>query len=372
MKLRTVVQNDIEELSEFLYEGFPSKSPAKWRLRFNSWWLKNPAMTPSIPWGWILEENDSKIVGFLGNIPFTYQIFGEKGLAVASTSWYVKSSVQGLNSIKLLLPFLKQKEFGLFLSTTPSNKVSRMQKPTGFTRIILPYNQIGYWYILDYYEFILQFFKKKIKSEIIIKFSSFITKPLIPLSHFHRRNNAKKWLNSNNIYNCTVCNKCDEQFTEFWKRNRKSDETTLFRDAETLNWLYFSDSVSDKRLVIKCIEQKSNDLVGYVVFDIHFIHDRFGKYLRLMDLYIPNINENIIMSLFSCLVKIANDQKISAILFWTQNEDMNKLMKKRMRIKKRLNFEYYYKFNIKQVEDLIKIPSHEFIASPIDPDRGIV
>ena len=50
---------------------------------FDLWWTSNPAYTPQIPRGWVL-ENDTTLVGFIGNIPVKFLVSGAGEIAAAS------------------------------------------------------------------------------------------------------------------------------------------------------------------------------------------------------------------------------------------------------------------------------------------------
>ena len=75
--LRDVEDRDLLPLAEFLPKGFAHTNPEFWLRRFDLWWTQNPAWTPQIPRGWVLDDG-TKLVGFIGNIPVTFLVRGEK------------------------------------------------------------------------------------------------------------------------------------------------------------------------------------------------------------------------------------------------------------------------------------------------------
>ncbi|SES77077.1 hypothetical protein SAMN04488587_0892 [Methanococcoides vulcani] len=116
-KIRTLEEKDFSELADFLREGLQIP-PEIWQLHFEMWWINNPWMDRSIPYGWVIEDEKSEIVGFLGNIPVKYQIKGRDDIAAAGTSLYVRPSVRGVNSLQPILAFARQKNIKLLLNTT--------------------------------------------------------------------------------------------------------------------------------------------------------------------------------------------------------------------------------------------------------------
>ena len=84
--LREVEDRDIQHLAALLPRGFAHTNREFWLRRFDLWWAKNPAWTPRIPRGWVLDDG-TNLVGFIGNIPVTFLVRGEKRVATASSSW---------------------------------------------------------------------------------------------------------------------------------------------------------------------------------------------------------------------------------------------------------------------------------------------
>ena len=374
IKIRNLEEKDIIKLAEFLPLGLPIKSADQWKNLFCMWWIDNPLMNPDFPRGWVLEKNGSEIIGFLGNIPVKFQINGTKGIAAAASSWYVKPEFQGFYSILLLLEFMKQKNVNLFLSTTPSEKVRKINLKLGFSTIELPFNNSEYWYIINHQKFIHFLLNKRIKSckllSIIIKIVSFSIEFILPIRGILKKKKEAKL--KNNEFDCSICTYCDDSFTELWENNKKENTTTLYRDAETLNWLYFSKAVKNKRYVLKCIQKENNKLVGYMVLDTTAQNKEDINNLQLMDVYIPDIKEEIVLSLISSSIDMAKKFDVGALKFWAINQEMEKILKKIIKIRRHKIYEYLYKLNKMDELETNEKKNHEFIPSRIDPDRGII
>ncbi|SES77056.1 hypothetical protein SAMN04488587_0891 [Methanococcoides vulcani] len=175
-----------------------------------------------------------------------------------------------------------------------------------------------------------------------------------------------------NHYKCSLCTDCDDSFTELWKNSRKENATTLCRDAETLKWLYFSKAVAEKRYVIKCIDTRNDKLVGYFVFDIA-CSEKDIKTMQLKDAYIPQFEEEIVLSLIAFSMDLAKIHNVAASVFWPIDQKMEEILKKLIKIKRKHKHAYLYNFVNEDDElDLEGHEDHEFIPSPIDPDRGVL
>jgi hypothetical protein len=139
---------------------------------------------------------------------------------------------------------------------------------------------------------------------------------------------------------------------------------------ENLNWIYFSKAVKEKRYVIKCERTESDELLGYMVYDMINLPNGDLGYLQLMDYFIPGADENIFFPLISFSVDLAKKINASALRFWTVDIEMFRLLKKLPMIRKKRLFQYFYKLDIKKLKDDEMNFSQYYIPSTIDPDRG--
>jgi hypothetical protein len=372
IRIRPVEEKDIDRLPEFLSEGFPNDSKELWKSRFSMWWKENPAMNSSIPGGWVLEKDGKEIVGFLGNIPVKYQINGKTGKAVASSSWYVRPEFQGIWSVKLMYAFLKQADADLFLNTTPMENVEKMMKQFGFSPLKLPFNGMEYWYVLDYDNiFDLITYKLSRSRKILLPLLKIISFKLKILSYLKRRYKKNpRPLPRQQDYECSLCTHCDDSFTELWEKNRDKNTTTLYREAVTLNWLYFSNAVRKKRYVIQCVHKPTKKLVGYFAYDLNDYRDLNVRVLKLKDAYVPKNNNQIISSFLLFSADLANDLSASGIRLWAANQTMGKILKKKIKIRRKFSLPFYYKLEKNLEMEIKNNKNHEFIPSPIDPNRG--
>ncbi|MEL4305926.1 GNAT family N-acetyltransferase [Methanococcoides sp. LMO-2] len=370
-KIRPLEEKDFPELADLLNEGLEI-DPEVWIRRFDMWWTSNPWMDESIPYGWVVENGNSGIVGFMGNIPVKYQINGKDGIAAAGTSLYVRPTVRGFTSLQLVRAFEKQKNINLLLNTTANETASVIFKKFGFTEHDVPYNNLEYWHIRDFGEIYNLYTRTSIKSDRIQLLAKI---PLIPIK---LASPVVRWIKDKTTfksppdhYECSLCMDCDESFTELWENNRKNNTTTICRDVETLRWLYFSDAIAEKRNVIRCIDTRNDKLVGYFVVDVPCTETDI-KIMHLKDAYIPLFEEGIVQSLVEFSINLAKSNNAAAMAFWATDQKMDDVLKKRVMIKRKHKHAYLYNFINEDDESELKEQKHEFIPSPIDPDRGIL
>jgi len=368
--LRNLEENDLTKLERFLSTGFPKTSPDVWKSRFRMWWRDNPAMNIHTSRGWILENKKTEIVGFMGNVPVNFLVNGKKTTAAAAASWYVRPEVQGATSILPVLKFVGQKDMAVLLSTTPSKRVARMNLKTGFSRAELPYNKKEYWYVLNHRGLFNYSLKKRIQSKKVI----FIIKILLfPTNIFFAGlqilQNKRKSKASSSARICSICTRCGSSFTDLWQNNIKENIATLYRDAENLNWLCFSEAVKDKRYLIQCNEKGSNKLLGYFIFDIKTLNNE-ARLMELKDAFIPIIEKETVFSLIRESINIAQQLNVHAVIFWATDEALDRVLKKALVIRRKSDHAYLYK--PKGTNELPSCGADKcrLVPSLLDPDRG--
>ncbi len=369
-KLRYVEEKDFANIAEFLAEGFQSDSLDVWKNRIYTWWVENPSMDPGIPYGWVVEKN-GEIVGFFGNIPVKYQINGSEDIALAGMPFYVKPSMRGITGIQLLHAFAKQKNVKLLLNNSPNEASYGIFKKFGFEDFEIPFDGIEYLYVRDYGKMLDFFIKKSVRSQpklSILKVLLVPTKLISPFIKLIEDKRAKPKKCNNFI--CSLCSDCNESFAELWYNNRKENSTTLYRDVETLRWLFFSKAFAGRRHVIKCIDSQNNELVGYFVFDITYKHD--VKVMQLKDIYIPKYDEGIIRSVIPFAKNLAKKHDVAAVSFWPINEEMNEILKNKIKIKRSNKIPYLYKFVNTEDKDNEISSQSELLLSIFDPNRGVL
>ena len=371
MKVRRIEEGDLNKLPAFLSEGFTSDPPHVWKSRFEMWWIDNPSMRPEIPRGWILENEEAQIVGAFCNIPVTFQINGKTGIAMASSSWYVKPNARG-GSLLLFREFIRQDKGGLLLNTTPIDTAQKIYAKFGFSTINIPFNNMEYWYIRNYQSILKVFIDKFSKSHKLFS-CAWILLPLLRLISplVRRLKDNRSPQHKDDRYKCSVCTHCDASFTGLWERTKKNT-TTLYRDAETLNWLFFSEAVAEKRYVVKCNNQKDGTLEGYMAFNILYPTNRNIKIMQLMDAFIPNPSKDIVLTLFEFSKELAKKKDVAALTLWSLNDEMDRILKSKLKIKRRCKYPYLYKLKGINVQNAKQDIANNYIPSFIDPDRGVI
>src|SRR5579863_6132027 len=101
LKLREVRFEDHSQIAalaarfELHVEGYPA---------WTHLWTGNPAyreIKDKFPMGWVLENADGAIAGYLGNVPLNYELEGKKLLAATTRAWVVDTPYRSYSPLLL-------------------------------------------------------------------------------------------------------------------------------------------------------------------------------------------------------------------------------------------------------------------------------
>ena len=115
--IRVATFEDYEQVTTLQAEhDRPTKPFEEWKHL----WVNNPAflsLQNALPIGWVVEREDKRIVGYLGNIPLFYEFGGRRLLAAVAHAWVVDTHYRPY-SLALLDLYFSQKKIELFLNAT--------------------------------------------------------------------------------------------------------------------------------------------------------------------------------------------------------------------------------------------------------------
>ncbi len=272
-EVNRVSEADYDALATFL-AGFPgdqSGGAGSWRRRMRAWWELNPAFDPGFTRGWLLREGGA-IVGFLGAIPWKFQLGGRETTIFAGTTWRVLPEYRGL-SFALKRRQMSEHEDALHFSTTPREEVERLL-------VLLGYEPMRPHRGTESHSVIVLDVEKTLRAQLNGTASSaLIAKAAAgPLK-------ALQALRTRRLRNCAHGNvfplrHADARFDELWERTRDRYPSTHLRTAEMINWYCFASREFEKTLFGYF---EGGRLAGYSVF---LSTERRGlKFFECVDLW---------------------------------------------------------------------------------------
>ncbi len=372
INIREVSEEDLDSLSDYLPAQPPFLNTTKdiWVRRFRTWWDLNPAYNTQCSMGWIVVSG-TQILGFIGNVPLKYCVYGEEQTAAAAVAWYVDPDVRGFFSLRLFSEYLSQKNVAVFLFNSDSNDLIRLVKKFGFQEYILPIYQKKYFHILN---------RRKVSSLLkdmrILKrvnnFPILINMSVSIMQFFQEFMTGPRRTFCNQLqaeeYSSSLCSFCDESFSRIQMSSTARCDIAMSRSQKVLNWIYFSPITPSKRIVIQCTHRREDILAGYMVFDIHRRNSSDVIVMKQMDICIQSSYPDAIKSIVQCAINVAKTNNVSLLEMWAFDETTENFLKQHFPLYMTAQHHNFIKFS-----DSVKHRSEHPIVCPslIDPPRGI-
>ena len=257
--------------------------------------------------GWVIEDNDEKIVGYLGNILLEYEFRLRRIIAMTGTAFVVEKDYRNY-SILLAKNFFSQKNADILLLTTANYEAGRIFSAFHAERPpVASYDTVYFW-ITNYKGFV----------------SSALSKKKLPLNSMARHTapfalyGADKIIGRNDrLRNLNVevreCVGFDERFDIFWHdlKTRYPEKLLYVRDRQHLNW-HFRRAIEDKKAWIYICE-KDLRITAYAIF---LRQDNPGiglKRVRLVDFQSICEDENVVINMIARALNRCRDEGVHVL-----------------------------------------------------------
>jgi hypothetical protein len=225
-------------------------------------WINNPAyqeIKGKVPMGWVLENGEGGISGYLGNVPVNYELDGKKLLATATRAWVVDTAYRSFSPL-LLGTYFQQRNVDLFLSTTVSPESADAYGIFQGIRVpVGEWDQSLYWIT-----------QRRGLSEIFLRQKSVaLARPLsypVSVAVFLYDQLKRGRFRKNADATVLPCACFDQRFDAFWEalRQKKSRLLLAVRSRQVLQW-HFEFALQQNAAWIYTIEANSEP-AAYTVF----------------------------------------------------------------------------------------------------------
>lgn len=260
LKLREARFEDYSQVAELA---------TKFHLQFESFqawshlWVNNPAyleIKDEFPIGWVLENGDGGISGYVGNVPLRYEFEGKKLLAAASRCWVVDTAYR-LYSLSLLETYFQQPNVDLFMNTS----INALAAPAyaiykGGVRVpVSSWDRMTFW-ITSPRGFSESFLRKK--RWAMAKPLSYPISASILLCDRLRGRRFQEY--EKEVRVCSVAG-FDDRFDAFWEslKRKKCEQLLAVRSREVLDW-HFRFALLQNAAWIYVVEGESGILAEAV------------------------------------------------------------------------------------------------------------
>jgi hypothetical protein len=270
-------------------------------------WLRNPAYQEhrnELPIGWVLEDENKHITGYLGNIPLPYEFEGRRLLASAAHSWVVNSQCRSYAPL-LLQRYFSQKIIDLYLNSTVGPAAA--ESFAAFESLRVP---AGTW---DRSAFSITNYSGFLSGWLAMKGVA-LSRPLgemlslgprLQQALFKRRRDHD--LTGSELQCCTHI---DERFDDFWKALRKNNPNVLLgvRSREALEW-HFGHALRNGRAWI-LVATKGQAITACSTFRRYDNPAVSLKRMRLVDFKALDGSTDALPSMWSWALNRCRDEGI--------------------------------------------------------------
>lgn len=283
-EISPVSLKDYAALSIFLAD-FPDDetgSAQAWLNRMRTWWDLNPAFHETITRGWLLREQ-GEIVGFLGSIPWKFQLDGHETTVFAGTTWRVLPEYRGM-SFALKRRQMDEQEDVLHFSTTPRAEVARMLTKLGYAPMGSGRDDEAYSAIVLNVEKLL---RSKLNGRPSGRTIAQCAAPPLKALQRVRLRRLRRCAHEK----ARELHHADSAFDDLWERTRARYPSTHVRTAEAINWYCFSSPELRKSLLGYF---DGDRLAGYMV--LQSVERRSLRIFECVDLWIePGPRREVIL-----------------------------------------------------------------------------
>jgi 3-oxoacyl-(acyl-carrier-protein) synthase/acyl carrier protein len=299
VKIEEACLDDYEKIAAVvLGSGLGIKVREEWE----HFWTENPVRKkhPDWPIGWVVREKD-KIVGFLGNIPLSYQFKGREVLGSALHGFSLEPSHRGLGLLLLnrLLEFAPQVEY--FVGSSANANSSAVLDRIGISRVpVGDWENSSFW-ITDYDGFVSSAISKK-------GLPTFLAGAGSTALHIYNQVSKPAWPREK--HRLSRQSALDERFDIFWDETQRAYPGRFLanRSREALQW-HFKHSLAQKRTWIVTHEAGSR-IVAYGVFQRQDYREIGLKRVRLVDYQSLPGSEDVLPSVLAWGLNEARTQRL--------------------------------------------------------------
>ena len=258
-RLRRGTFNDYQQITQLEARfGLGVRSYDDW----SHLWLENPAYRAlESDWdiGWVVEDQDRRIVASLANIPLAYEFQGRQILATTGKA-LVAEPVYRSACLLLLDQLINRTRADLYLNNTVGASSVGSVELFGIPRVPAGvWDQAAFWVTgySGFFESYLTF--KKFKQPKLLSYP-------LGAAAFLRDSARCKGIRAGDV-EVIACDGFDQRFDEFWEALRRKHQYLLLavRSRETLAW-HFKHAALENRLWIAAVADGPR-LAAYAIFE---------------------------------------------------------------------------------------------------------
>jgi hypothetical protein len=315
-------------------------------------WLGNPVYRElQSNWniGWVLEDDQSRIVGSMQNIPLWYEFGGKRILAASGRSQVIEPPYRSA-SLLLLDRLINQPHVDLYLNTTVT--AAGMAGLSAFPCQPVP---VGVW---DKSAFWITRYQGFLESFLALRHYPLAKALSYPISAvvFLKDRLTKTALGARDV-EVKACPSFDDRFDDFWLESKRLHPHLLWavRKREFLEW-HYKYALANNQLWIATVVDGSR-LVAYAVFDRRDKPSIGLTRARLVDFQSLNGDPTLLLPLLSWALRRCKDEGIHVLEYVGRWLEKGELLDAIAPYRRRLpTWRYLYRANNPGLAEALRDP----------------
>ncbi len=351
VKIREASFEDYSQIASLESKYFPETlSQEQWKHL----WANNPVYNLLKDWpiGWVLENDEKRIVGHIGNIPLSYELHGNRLLVSTSRTWVVDQPYRSY-SILLLEHYFSQNQVDLFIHPTVNADALGAYNMFGASRV-----PVGTW---DESAFWITGYQGFTQSWLALNAFPLARALSYPLSVglFCKDKLLGSSLRGNRDAVALELSKSfDDRFDAFWEALRKKNSHVLLgvRTREMMDWHFRYPLLHSKAWILT-----ASNPSGLSAYSIFYRQDnpRFGlRRVRLVDFQALDGNTALLVPMLSWALEKCRNDGIDMLESFGFRTDKQTVINKIAPYERKLpSWQYFYKTRDKSLAERLSDPS---------------
>ena len=279
------------------------------REEWSRLWLDNPLykkLRATWPIGWVLEDQDRRIVGTVGNIPVPYVFQGRNLVVAAGRAWAVEENYRSM-ALMLMDQYFSQENVDLYLNTTVNGLAAEAFGVFGSSPI-----PAGDWTAASYWVTGYPGFARTALKVKKLPLPEVLCYPAAACLYLKDRVTAKSLPPAPRGIEVRQADGFDERFDALWEKLSASSRVVLgVRNRELLDW-HFGGFLRRGDLWLFVVPN-GNQLAAYGVFQRRDEHRTGLRRMRLVDFQALSQETECLQAILHQAMKLARQTGVHVV-----------------------------------------------------------
>ena len=270
-------------------------------------WTDNPARPAEWTIGWVVENANKEIVGYVGNVPSSFEFQGRK-LTAASGRGLVVDEQYRSYSFPLFSRFFNQSNVDLIVNTTVNLNAVKLHELFHCERVPVGAWDRSVFWITDY-----RGFAAKLAATKNLPLPNLLGYPIQAALAVKDRLRRRPLKPARSGFEAEAATQFDHRFDDFWEEleRRHPDSILALRSRATLDW-HFKFSLENQRAWVATVS-RDGKMLAYAVFLRQDNHEVGLKRVRMVDFRVLNDDAELLTPMLTLALRRCREQKVEML-----------------------------------------------------------